>query len=143
MLSCPPTRPHQGSCVIQASLRCPNRVPLGNPSGSRACCQRQTRALPGTGNALQGTSSCFSLKNTQAAVPQPYYLWTSLLTASQLFQLERSSLCSVPAGAGGYAAPRAPAHSAAGSSLWLPLPSAHSCALPTSRNTLLGPAQAG
>lgn len=28
---------HQGRCATKASLRCPNRLPLGNPSGSQAC----------------------------------------------------------------------------------------------------------
>lgn len=137
MVSCPPARHHQGSCVTKASLRCPNRLLLGNPSGSRACSQRQTRALPEFKKTLQDTSSC--LPRLQYHSPTTHRL--HLLTASHLFQLERSSLCSVPAGAGGCIAPQAPAHSAAGSSRWLPLPSTRSCALPTCRNTLLGPAQ--
>lgn len=77
MASCPLCRHHRGSSVTKAGPRCPNRLPLRDPSGSRTCSQRQTRALPESGNALQGTSPCFSLKNTQAAVPQPYYSWTS------------------------------------------------------------------
>lgn len=93
MVSCPLTRPHQGSCVIQASLRCPNRLPLGNPSESQACSQRQIHALPEIGNALQGTSSCFSLKNTQASLLLMDFSTHSFptLPAGALLPLHRAS----------------------------------------------------